>query len=114
MGEVGPFTSTEEKFVVCLDTLGQDRQFSDAERRFVLTTIQTYKKIWEAEQKGNLTRDRDERLTLSKGPVEEEGGDAPEDKEDAMVELEKQIEEVLNTQDEGDVLDDERKEALGK
>lgn len=53
-------------------------------------------------------------MTLSKGPVEEEGGDAPEDKEDAMVELEKQIEEVLNTQDEGDVLDDERKEALGK
>lgn len=25
MGEVGAFQSTEEKFVVCLDTLGQDR-----------------------------------------------------------------------------------------
>ena len=43
LGEVGPFQSTEEKFVVCLDTLGQDRGFSDTERRFVLNTIQKYK-----------------------------------------------------------------------
>lgn len=97
IGEVGAFQSTEEKFVVCLDTLGQDRGFSDTERRFVLTTIQTYRKIWEAEQRGNLTRDRDERLMLAKGPVEDEGAEAPEDKPDAMVELERSIEEVLNT-----------------
>jgi len=48
--EVKAFIATEEKLVVCLDTLGQDRAFSDDQRRFVLKTIQKYKHIWETEQ----------------------------------------------------------------
>lgn len=34
-----PFLTKWRKYVVCLDTLGQDRGFTDAERRFALETI---------------------------------------------------------------------------
>jgi len=114
--EIKPFICSDEKLVVCLDTLGQDREFSDDQRRFVLNTILKYRSIWEGEQRDNLTRDRDERLALVKGveTVMEEGEDEVV-KPDAMQELEKSIEEVLNAQEEGaEVLDDEKKEGLGK
>lgn len=34
--DYAPFISTEEKWVVCLDTMGQDRQFTDDQKRFTL------------------------------------------------------------------------------
>lgn len=37
--EVKPFQSSDEKFVICLDTLGQDREFTNDQRRFVLETV---------------------------------------------------------------------------
>jgi hypothetical protein len=41
------FTSVEEKYVVMLDTLGQDRQFTSEQKRFVLNTITRFGWIWE-------------------------------------------------------------------
>lgn len=43
-----PFKTFKEEYILCLDTLGQDRQFSDDEKRFALQTIQAYKEAWEA------------------------------------------------------------------
>jgi hypothetical protein len=37
--ETAPFLTFEQKFVVCLDTMGQDREFTDDQRRFVLETV---------------------------------------------------------------------------
>ena len=39
--------STPQKFVVCLDTMGQDREFTNDQRRFVLETVLAFKKAWE-------------------------------------------------------------------
>lgn len=55
-----PFKTAEEKFVVCLDTLGQDREFSEDERRFILNTVDKFRQAWEAEQIRNLTKQRDD------------------------------------------------------
>lgn len=37
--EEKPFISKKKSFAICLDTLGQDREFTDAQRRFVLNTV---------------------------------------------------------------------------
>jgi hypothetical protein len=94
---VKPFVCVENKFVVCLDTLGQDREFTDAERRFVLRTITSFRKTWEAEQRDNLTKDRDEILALTRPVTEDEeaANDGNETKPDPNVEIERQIEEAL-------------------
>lgn len=34
--DFAPFKTFKEQYVLCLDTLGQDRQFSDEEKRFTL------------------------------------------------------------------------------
>ena len=48
--EAKPFKTFKEEYVVCLDTLGQDRQFSDDEKRFVLETITAYRECWEKQE----------------------------------------------------------------
>jgi len=42
-----PFDVEQEQYVVCLDTMGQDREFTDEQRRFALTTVRNFKDIWE-------------------------------------------------------------------
>ena len=116
-GETGDYLSSQEKFVVCLDTMGQDREFTGDERRFVLRTVQTYKKIWEAEQRDNLTRDRDERLALSRGEsIAQKDDDEEEEKvkPDVMAELEKAIEEKMTQMEEAEPMDDETKDGRTK
>lgn len=56
------FITKKKSYVVCLDTLGQDREFTDEERRFVLTTIKHFRGVWEERERENLTFDRDHRL----------------------------------------------------
>ena len=48
--------------MICLDTLGQDREFSDDEKRFTLQTVLAYKEAWEAQEIASLTADRDRKL----------------------------------------------------
>ena len=57
-----PFQSVEEKYVVCLDTMGQDREFTAEQKRFTLTTVQKYITIWEENVRKRLEKDRDLRL----------------------------------------------------
>ena len=60
--EEKPFITKKKSYVVCLDTLGQDREFTDEERRFVLETIKHFRAIWEERERENLTHDRNHRL----------------------------------------------------
>lgn len=57
-----PYKTFKEEYIICLDTLGQDRQFSDDEKRFTLQTILDYKNAWEAQEEACLTADRDRKL----------------------------------------------------
>ena len=53
------FEKHSEQFVVCLDTLGQDRAFSKDEIRFALETTQFYKNTWEENERKCLQSDID-------------------------------------------------------
>ena len=45
--EEKPFLKVDVKFIICMDTMGQDRQFTDDEKRFALNTVNTYKNTWD-------------------------------------------------------------------
>lgn len=62
--ETKPFASVESQWVVMLDTLGQDRQFTDDQKRFILQTVQHFGHIWEAQEEKVLTNDRDHKLEM--------------------------------------------------
>lgn len=64
--EARPFSSFEEKYVVMLDTLGQDRQFTPDEKRFILNAVQRFTQLWEQQEVRSLTMDRDAKLELIK------------------------------------------------
>lgn len=59
-----PFNSTQSKFVVCIDTMGQDCEISDEHRRFVLKTVQAFREQWERAEEECLTQDRDRKIEL--------------------------------------------------
>jgi hypothetical protein len=53
-----PFITSEQKFVICIDTLGQDRELSDEQKRFALKTAQDFKDAWEKFEKEKVEQDR--------------------------------------------------------
>ena len=52
-----PYVSKDKKYVICLDTLGQDRKLSDDQMRFALNACQKYKEIWESFEKEKIQQD---------------------------------------------------------
>ena len=56
-----------------MDTLGQDRQFSNDQKRFTLQTILSYTEAWEAQEVTSLTADRDRKLELLRVEKDENG-----------------------------------------
>ena len=54
-----PLETAKEAFVVCLDTLGQDRELTPEEKRFVLQTVKSFREIWEKTEADALRQDRD-------------------------------------------------------
>ena len=73
---LSPFRTEDQKFVVCLDTMGQDREFTEDEKRFALETVERFIEAWEAEERTALAADRDRRLDTIKA---EEEADAARD-----------------------------------
>ena len=57
-----PFTTQKVKYVVCLNTLGQDREFTPEEIRFALDTAKFYRDEWQRIEKENLRRDIDRKM----------------------------------------------------
>lgn len=47
---------------MCLDTLGQDREFTEDQRRFVLRTVQEFIAIWEEKERSCLRNDIERRV----------------------------------------------------
>ena len=63
--EPKPFITQKQEMVICLDTLGQDRKFTEDEIRFALQTVQHYKETWEEIERKNLQADIDWKLSNS-------------------------------------------------
>lgn len=108
------FTSVEEKYVVMLDTLGQDRQFTSEQKRFVLNTITRFGWIWEQQEARSLTSDRDAKIAsmqLETKQAEQENTVI------AMEEIEKVIETHFNEMaavNPDQNLDDELREIMSR
>jgi len=56
------YIRTEKKYILCLDTLGQDRVFNFEEKSFIFEAVKTIKIFWEELEKTLLLKDRDLRL----------------------------------------------------
>ena len=101
------YRSQPLSFVVAMDTLGQDREFTKEQKDFVFKTINMYKKIWEEHEKARLISDRvlkeeekakdDEFLENSAAQLQED-----EDKEikDRMTEKVEVVDEELREETE--------------
>jgi len=105
-----PFNCTQKKFVICIDTMGQDCEIEDAARRQVLETVQIFKEQWERAEVQCLTQDRDRRIELMSRDPQVEA-----DLQEKVAEvINKAVEDVLNVeqpeQPEGKVVDEEQKQ----
>jgi hypothetical protein len=88
-----PFECIKEAFVVCIDTLGQDRELTPDERRFALSTVKSFKEIWERTEKESLTKDRDRQLAVLESDKEFMDNESAkvQDEEDRYVEEELRV-----------------------
>lgn len=77
--------------MLCVDTLGQDRELSEVDRRLALETVQNFKRIWEQTEVENLTRDRNRKIEIME--IDREFLDHESQK--LLEEEDKHIEEVL-------------------
>lgn len=101
--EEPPYQSKPINFVLCLDTLGQDRVFMEEEKKICLDLVKFISKSWEEKEKNQLTDDKllktksDE---LSKEYIEK-------DMEIVNENLEKNVEEYLANL-EGEIKEEEK------
>lgn len=59
------FESFEKKYVLCMDNLGEDREYTSEELKFIKDTAVLIKTSWEAQEKKLLLKDRDLRLEMT-------------------------------------------------
>ena len=52
-----PFKTKTVQYVVCLNTMGQDRKYSDGEQLGALRSVQEFRDRWEVLEKENLESD---------------------------------------------------------
>ena len=57
-----PFSTSKVQYVVCLNTLGQDREFTAEQISFALDTVKLYRDEWERIETENLRKDIDRKL----------------------------------------------------
>jgi hypothetical protein len=62
--ELQDYKKTEKKILLCLDTLGQDRPFTDEQKKFIFETVKTIKSSWEQLEERLLLKDRDLRIDI--------------------------------------------------
>lgn len=62
--EEPPYVTQEREYVLCLDTLGQDRYFSEAEKEFALDIAKHVIACWEASEREALTKDKNLRIAV--------------------------------------------------
>ena len=100
-----PFKTQKVQFVVCLNTLGQDREFTPDEIKFAQRTVRDYAAQWELIEKRNLEQDVLQRLVSIQSDLEyKKEREVPDNQE-----LEKKIEEAIAPKEGEDPLEEEAK-----
>jgi len=64
--DLPPIQTTNKRFVVCIDSMGQDRVFTDEEKTFILETVHKYRTHWEIFENDKLVEDRDALIAQKK------------------------------------------------
>ena len=77
-----PFSVVEKKFIICIDTLGQDRGLTDEQKKFALNTATRFKNTWEKFEHEKLIADRNLRMKISLEDKEFAAEQADKQKED--------------------------------
>lgn len=95
--EEQPFLTKKKQFVVILDTLGQDREFTVEQRRFALDTVKNFAGIWERRDAENLTTDRNLRLQMAEMDKEYVENQIKKFEEDAEEHVKNVVEGTLQT-----------------
>jgi hypothetical protein len=102
---IGEFEKTEKKYILSLDTIGQDRVFSDEEIKFIFEVQRSIKENWELLEKNLLLKDRDRKLELEikENPFKE--GNYPEkfDHEEEKYIKEYFIENIIHDEKEKEI-----------
>lgn len=57
--ELPPIKTALKKFVVCVDSMGQDREFTEEQKKFALSAVYRFRKHWEEFELEKLKADRD-------------------------------------------------------
>lgn len=114
--EYAPFKTMKIQFVVCLNTMGQDREFTADEVKFALQTVKQYRDIWESREKENLKKDVLFKLTNSDfDKLYKYHYEAQDQQEIEKIIEESVIAENASKNDQGeDEMNDEEKNALAR
>lgn len=60
--EPADFQTHDVQFVVCMNTLGQDREFTDEQVKFALNTVKMYRDEWVKIENENLKKDIEKKI----------------------------------------------------
>ena len=84
-----------------INSIGQDRAFTDAEREYAIETVKTFIQEWEKKEQENLTKDKMKRYndSVKENEFLENELQALEDEEDQNVEEELQNSESTEEED---------------
>ena len=86
---MSPVQTQQIRFVVCLDSMGQDREFTLSQKNFALNAVYKYRQYWEQFEEARLLADRDALVRFKEEDTEiftEEYLNDKEEKSAALVE----------------------------
>ena len=98
----------EKKYVVCIDTMGQDRALKEEQIKFAVNIVKEYSENWEQTEKDNLRKDvqrKVEACRKDKDYFENESDNIKSDEE-------KYVDDMLATRE--DLETDEQRDAMAK
>ena len=64
--EYEPFKTQKVQYCLCLNTMGQDREFTDEERLYALACVKNYRARWEQVEREQLRRDVEYKISTIK------------------------------------------------
>lgn len=104
------FKTKKVQFVVCLNTLGQDREFTEEEMKFAQRTIRDFGAQWEKIEHNNLEQDIFMRIASIEHDADYKKTKEPVDNQA----LEKAVEESVQPKEGEDPIDEETKITTSK
>lgn len=104
--------TSKVQYVVMLNTMGQDRIYSEEQRLLALREVQSYRDQWEKVEIENLKADITAKIERSEGDLLYREKHMPEDDKELAKVVEEAVQTAAAAQDDGDVAEDKEMTAL--